>query len=273
MKKRILRFLKRLPMLNLIRRVLYATQYPLKQLGKVIKWGFTSREDTNYTYDLSDDNMLFMAHFIAVVTGKQYKDVLTLFDEIQQDSSLRSHVLDEIKKSPLGRFADKEVRLARRIGWYAFVRIVKPKVVIETGIDKGLGSVVLCAALLKNKEEGYIGKYYGLDINPEAGYLLSGKYTEVGEVLYNDSIESLKTFNEPIDLFINDSDHSLEYEYNEYKTIAHLLTDQSIILGDNSHCSDKLALFSQETNRRFLFFKEEPINHWYEGAGIGVSFK
>ncbi len=94
-----------------------------------------------------------------------------------------THILSETAKSEFGRYVDKEIRFGKRLGWQTFARIMKPKVVIETGIDNGLGSVVLCAALLKNKEEGFEGRYYGTDINPQADYLLSRKYKEVSEVL------------------------------------------------------------------------------------------
>lgn len=134
---------------------------------------------------------------------------------------------------------------------------------IETGIDKGHGAVLLCSALIRNKREGFAGRYFGTDIEPTAGYLLSGKYADIGKVLYGDSIESLKNFNEPIDLFINDSDHSAQYEQLEYEAIKNKLKDNSIILGDNSHCTNKLAEFSSDNGRSFLFFKEVPKNHWY----------
>ena len=49
------------------------------------------------------------------------------------------------------------------------------------------------------------------------------------------------------------------------------LSKNAVILGDNSHVTDKLSIFSKERNRRFYFFKEEPLNHWYPGAGIGIS--
>jgi predicted O-methyltransferase YrrM len=152
------------------------------------------------------------------------------------------------------------------------MRICKPNVVIETGVDKGLGALLLCAALLRNREEGFPGRYYGTDINPAAGYLLTGPYKEVGEILYGDSIESLSKFKEKIDLFINDSDHSTEYEYREYQTIRPLLKEESVILSDNAECSDKLAQFALETGRHFLYFQEVPADHWYPGGGIGFSF-
>ena len=103
-------------------------------------------------------------------------------------------------------------------------------------------------------------------------FLLDGEYSNTGKILYGDSIESLSGLTEKIDLFINDSDHSDAYEYQEYLTIKHLLSDKSIILGDNSHCTDKLAVFSAEIKRSFLYFQEEPIDHWSPGGGIGISY-
>ncbi|WP_394359037.1 class I SAM-dependent methyltransferase [Leptolyngbya boryana] len=91
--------------------------------------------------------------------------------------------------------------------------------------------------------------------------------------MYGDSIESLKHLDVPIDIFINDSDHSAEYEAEEYRTIASKLSDRAIVLGDNSHVTNKLLEFSLTMNRNFVFFKEIPTQHWYPGGGIGISFK
>jgi predicted O-methyltransferase YrrM len=145
---------------------------------------------------------------------------------------------------------------------------MKPKVIIETGVDKGLGSVVLASALLRNGS----GRLYGTDINPEGGKLLTGKYAEVGEILYGDSIETLRRFPHAIDLFINDSDHSADYEYREYQTVAEKLSQHAVIIADNAHVTDCARRFSEETGRRFVFWREEPENHWYRGAGIGLSY-
>ena len=272
MQRAILRKLKRIRLINGIRRVLYATTYYNKRYLEILNWGIESKEDTNFTYDLKEGNLVYLAHTIAVVTKVDYKVVLEYIKEAQNDQELTDHIINTTKNSPHAPFADLRTGFAKRLGWYAFVRITKPEIVVETGIDKGLGGVLLCAGLLRNKAEGFPGAYFGTDINPEAGYLLTGKYKEVGTVLYGDSIESLKTFTKPIDLFINDSDHSASYEYNEYVTIKPLLTQKSIVLGDNSHVTDKLAQFSGENGRHFLFFKEEPAHHWYPGGGIGISY-
>jgi hypothetical protein len=270
--KKILSFLKKIRVINIGRRICNASKYYNKKYWQILKWGFKSNEESNYTYDLSAGNLSILSNTISVVTGVDHQVILKYILEAKTDSVLKETIRESIKNSGFKRHADLDIQFGRRLGWYAFARVLKPKVIIETGIDKGLGSILLCAALLRNKDEGFPGRYFGTDINPGAGYMLTGKYKEVGEILYGDSIQSLLQFKDNIDLFINDSDHSTDYEYREYLTIQKLITDKTVILGDNSHCSDKLAVFSNLTTRNFLFFKEEPLNHWYPGAGIGISF-
>lgn len=160
----------------------------------------------------------------------------------------------------------------RRVGWYAVARICKPALIIETGVDRGLGSVLLCRALMRNLEEEQPGVYKGTDINKSAGYLLRHPLKKFGEILYGDSITSLRNIDQSIGLFINDSDHSAEYESLEYKTIRHLLDRNSIVLGDNSHVTSKLFEFALQEGLSFLHFQEQPAEHWYPGAGIGAAF-
>jgi hypothetical protein len=190
------------------------------------------------------------------------------------DSALASHYANAVTalRPELAAVADPVARWSRRLGWYAVARALKPRLIVETGVDKGHGALILCAALRRNAAEGHVGRYVGTDINPNAGYLLGKPYDAHGQLMIGDSIASLRTLTQPIDVFINDSDHSADYEYAEYQTIAPLLRAASVIIGDNSHVTDKLPRFAAETGRRFLFFREEPDAHWYAGAGIGFSF-
>jgi len=132
---------------------------------------------------------------------------------------------------------------------------------------------VLAAALLRNREEGHEGRHFGTDIDPGAGFLLTGEYAEVGEILYGDSIESLTGLDETIDVFINDSDHSADYEALEYVAVAGKLAENAVVIGDNAHVTDKLFKFARSTGRRFLYFREIPADHWYSGAGIGFAYR
>ena len=184
---------------------------------------------------------------IAVTTRCSHSLIRSYIDEVSRDSALREHVSSLSSEGPNASRSDSEPHFGRRIGWYAFARVLKPRLVVETGVDKGLGSVMICAALLRNDKEGYPGTYIGTDINPEAGWLLRPPYSAVGRLAYGDSIETLKRLEKPIDLFINDSDHSAEYEYREYQTIADGLSPAAVILGDNSHDIETAALTTDVT--------------------------
>ena len=151
------------------------------------------------------------------------------------------------------------------------MRVLKPKVAVETGVHHGVGACILTRALMKNAEDGG-GEYYGTDINPNAGQLLVGSLAKFGKILYGDSLKSLDALDKKIDLFINDSDHSIDYEMAEYQMVKGKLSPCAVILGDNSHASEMLSRFSAETGRNFVFFSEEPQNHWYPGGGIGISW-
>ena len=203
-------------------RIRVATNYYNFRYWQIFKWGFKSREFTNFTYQLTPENVSYLAYTISLITGKNYEEILKYIKEAEENIELKQAINEAHENSTEKIYADKNIYFGRRVGWYAFVRITKPKIVVETGVDKGLGSILLCAALLKNKEENHEGKYYGTDINPKAGYLLNGKYAQMGEILYGDSIESLSKMTEKIDLFINDSDHSADYEYREYQTIQRI---------------------------------------------------
>ena len=252
-------------------RFMTAVGHYAPKLKYLLSWTFSARETTNFTYEITATNQKYLAHTVSVVTGVSYSTAASYLREIQEDDEIKRHVIEGIKRSSKRSTADETCEFGRRMGWYAFVRVLKPSVVVETGVDKGLGSVLLCAALIRNRADGFQGQYFGTEINPDAGFLLAEPYNRVGQILYGDSIKSLQHI-PSIDLFVNDSDHSAQYERQEYETIALKLTSRGVILGDNCHCNDVLADFSILHQRQFVFFREDPLDHWYPGGGIGISF-
>ena len=250
-----------------------ASSYLSPPIRLAFKWLFESRETSNFSYSLTNRNNLYLAHSIGAVTGQSVEKIKGYINEIENNENLKKHIANYIKEGPNNFTLGPLIAYGRRVGWYAVVRAVKPKVVVETGAAQGLGSCIIVEALKKNLEEGAKGKYFGTDIMPDAGALLIGDYKKYGEILYGDSIKSLKKLKNKIDVFINDSDHSSKYEKKEYQTIEKLLRENSVILGDNSHESEELCKFAEKTNRNFIFFKEQPKNHWYPGAGIGIAYR
>jgi len=249
---------------------MFATSYYRPKIKMIRSWAFKDTEDSNFYYDLETLNIEHMIHAISIITNIETKIIAEYIEEIRTDDWLKKLILKNLKSSDYPK--DTKVEFSRRIGWYAIARATQPKVIVETGVHNGVGACVLTRALMKNSEQGISGEYFGTDIDESAGQLLTSPLSDYGKILYGDSIKSLEKLNYTIDLFINDSDHSASYEYQEYETVNKMLNSNGIILGDNCHVTDRLSKFSLKTNRKFIFIPEKPKNHWYPGGGIGVSF-
>jgi hypothetical protein len=253
-------------------RLAMSLRLTLKPVFQGIAWTFASREHYNLTYDLEPLNLQHLAAYLATITGKSYEIIWGYLNEIDGDAALKEHVLRCTKASIERHVADMEVHYGRRVGWYALVRAIQPRVIVETGVDKGLGTCVMAAALMRNAAEGAPGKVIGIDINPRAGYLLQAPYQRFGELVFGDSLEALRNIKDEVDLFIHDSVHTPEFEMNEFKTIQPKLSARAIVMSDNAHVTDSLLRWALANGRQFLFFGEKPKNHWWPGDGIGIAF-
>ncbi|WBB82166.1 class I SAM-dependent methyltransferase [Micromonospora sp. WMMD882] len=255
------------------KRLVRVARHDTRLLKVSARWLVTSREHHNYTYDLTWLSKSHLAWFVSVVCDTPVKQVKAYFQEIEGDDTLRRHIEQATRGAARRGLADRQVRYARRVGWYAIVRARKPQHIVETGVDKGLGSCVLAAALLRNTAEGDPGRVSSLDINPEAGYLArTAPWSQVVDLVIGDSIASIQAMDRPVDLFLHDSDHSKAHEKREFDAVEPKLAPGAMLLTDNVTATNVLADHAERTGRRFLAYRETPINHWYPGDGIGVAW-
>ncbi len=250
-------------------RVRFAWKYFRAPIKNAIRWAFSKKEDNNFYYQVSDINRDQIIQACSVILDRTYEQIEQFVNELEEDHEMKKHIHDRLMENGFSKRI--EVNFGRRIAWYACIRALKPGIVIETGVAHGVGACVIAKALEENAKDGVPGRYFGTDIDTSAGSVFSGKYLQQGEILYGDSIKSLNGLETKIDLFINDSDHDSEYEYREYLEVMGKLSDRAIIIGDNSHASVSLSRFARKTGRQFIFIPEFPKDHWYPGAGIGIS--
>lgn len=253
-------------------RTINVAKHDVRVLRTSVRWLFNSREHHNYTYNLTERSREHLAWFLALTTPATVTDVRRWFDELEGDHALRAMLEHGLATSSRHGLADRTVRYGRRIGWYACVRAIKPKHVVESGIDKGLGSCLIAAALRRNAAEGCPGRLSALDINPDAGYLIQGGYREVVDIVLGNSLDTIPTLSRPVDLFIHDSWHSEEHEAAEFALVESKLTESALLLTDNAAESDVLLRHSEKTGRRFLCFQEVPDQHWHPGDGTGIAW-
>lgn len=230
------------------------------------RWLVRSREHTNYTYELTGLNREHLAWFVADTTGRAVGEIRGYIDELDQDEALRVYVRGRTEASHRRRLADREARWHKRLGWYALVRATRPQHVVETGTDKGLGSLVLAAALLRNGA----GRLTTIDVNDSSGYLIGGRYGEVIDRRVGDSVAVLPSLAQ-VGLFLHDSWHTFEHETAEYEAVAPALAAGALVLSDNAHVTAALPQWAERTGRRFSYWQERPAGHWYPGGGIGVA--
>lgn len=247
-------------------------KHDARVLGTSVRWLFNSREHHNYTYDITDRNREHLAWFLAAVTSATVSDVRRWLDEVERDEALRETLARGLATGPRRGLADRTPRYGRRIGWYACVRATKPRHVVETGVDKGLGSCLIAAALRANTEEGHPGRLTALDINPDAGYLIRGEYREFVRLVIGDSLASISELITPVDFFIHDSWHSVEHETAEFSLVEEKLADSALLLTDNAAETDVLIRHAERTGRGFLYFQEVPSGHWHPGDGTGIAW-
>jgi predicted O-methyltransferase YrrM len=249
-----------------------ALPYVCRQLGLMVRWTFTSKEHYNHTYDLTELNRHYLDSYISVVSGHDLTVIEKYSKELQTDEELRQVLRARTLASPDRHNCDVEPRYGRRLGWYALVRATKPRMVVETGVDRGLGTAVIAAALKRNAAEGFPGMVHATDIIPECGHLLAEPYKSFCHVWIGDSVETLKQFKETVDIFLHDSDHRPEYEWSEFIAIKPRLHPASLVLSDNSQQTSKLFEFAQTLGKAFLYFQDAPKDHWWPGDGIGSAF-
>ncbi len=237
-------------------------------LKKSVLWLFNSKEFANFTYDLAPANKEYLAWFVADACGVSISEVHGYFNELETNSQLDFYIKSRLAIHRRGNEIDSQAFFSRRIGWYAIVRATRPSVAVETGTEKELGSIVLAEALLKN---GF-GRLITIDMEPSSGLLIGEEYGGVIERVIDDSLSAISRIDR-IDLFIHDSDHRAEHEAREFGLLSTRLSYGGIVLSDNSHVTTELAKWSFRYSRRFNYFAEQPLHHWYPGAGIGVSMK
>lgn len=253
------------------RRAYMALDYVAERLVAMARWTLVARETTNLTYPLTPLNERYLGHLIANVTGASVGRVLELMREPAEDAALHADLDARSRAAPDAWMVARHPEFGRRVGWYALVRLLHPAMVVEAGVDKGLGASLLCRALDRNAAEGHSGRYVGIDINPAAGSLFGGPWSRHGRIEIGDSRHVLAAFDRSIDLFISDSDHDPAFEATEYEVAAAHLSDHATIVADNAHVSVALARFAEEHGWCFHYLREEPDRHWYPGASIAIA--
>lgn len=210
-------------------RTVHSVGAPLRtNLGFVL----ADPEVDNCTYELANEPEV--AEWVATVVGCQAEDVEHLLYEAHTDRLLQQRLYDATaarwwwtKRSP---------PFGKRLAWYAFARLLKPALIIETGVHDGLGSLLLLRALELNDSESAPGRLVSFDVNPRAGWIV-GEHPlwELRVESSRDGLPAVLERGQPVGIFIHDSLHTYAHERFELETAAAHLAPGGLLISDNAH--------------------------------------
>jgi hypothetical protein len=248
-------------------RTMAVARYDARLVSRSVSWLVRSRETTNFTYDLTSINTDQLSWFVSAVTGADVGQARSWMAELEADEEFHLKLTRRLALNPTKRVCASRPQLARRYGWYAMVRALQPDTVVETGTALGMGSCVIAAALLRNGH----GRLTTIDVDDDTGYLIDEPWASVIDRRVGSSVDELANIPD-VDMFLHDSLHTYEYETEELQAVQPNLSADAFVLSDNAHDSAALSHWAERTGRHYLFFKEEPADHWLPGDGIGVAW-
>jgi len=117
---------------------------------------------------------------------------------------------------------------------YLATRLLRPRVVVETGVANGASTFFFLRAL---EENGDGGRLTSIDVTPEVGALLTKEERDSGawnlEVLGDRTFERIVAGLGPIDLFFHDSDHSYDNQVHELRSAWPRISPGGLIGSDD----------------------------------------
>ena len=125
-------------------------QFNSNNLFKSLSWLIKTEEFTNYMYEIAAINRNQMVGAVSQISSLPISEVEAYFTELETDFEFANQLTEKGKRLRRRYELVFPIPYARRIAWHVLVRIFKPNVVVESGTEKGLGSLIINRALEKN---------------------------------------------------------------------------------------------------------------------------
>jgi len=192
----------------------------------------------------------YFTHVLSAVGLKCKRTLDYYIDELLYDDVLRSYyelALDRklIKDKYAGDYGARIAREGNLVNYYALVRELEPRILVETGTATGSMTSWILSALHKNQH----GKLISIDIPPEkgkltmdmsisreqVGFLIPHAYRQNWEYVEGDAKLFLQDvlINNNVDVFIHDSLHTYDHMMFEYVTARGLMKKDTVIMSDD----------------------------------------
>jgi hypothetical protein len=221
----------------------------------------------DFNYDLENEHEL--VDFLIGTLDSSRSTIAGYLAEIKADDELSRGLA---RRARWRIDMKRRIRFGQRVGWYAITRALKPRLVVETGIKHGLGSLILLLALERNAREGSPGRLISFDTDPFSGWAVSERLRERWQPVFASTFDVLDSALEgqEVDLFICDTPPSYEIESFEMRTAMRHASRDITLIAANGDSTTALPELAVEMNCEYHHFIERPHRHIYPGSGFGL---
>jgi hypothetical protein len=225
-------------------------------------------EVESHSYEV--ENVGELAQFVAALLDVPERQVLEYVGELDVDPELN----ERLRRQTRWRFDVKTgPPPGSRLLWYALARTLKPRLIVETGIYQGLGSLVLLRALEQNAREGVEGSLLSIDADPDAGTLVhprvQGRWRKVVGMT-NEILES-ELDGQAVGMMIQDTGHTYENQSFEFGVVHAHRAERLVLIDNGGGQTDALRDLCARAGGVYQHFRDRPLNHFYPAGGSGVG--
>lgn len=250
----------------LINFLIFAIRHP--KIGQqILQAKSQSQEDSKILpFNYSEKN-LSLDQLVKVFFPEKSYSIENLINET---NNLQNHTHNFFNKLKLETYPSKkkpyplEYTLDNQSGLFLYIlcKIIKPKIVVETGVAYGLSSMYILQALFENKQ----GKLYSIDsiFSPwqskeMIGSAIPKHLRENWELIFGPSSEKLKTTLNSLgslDIFFHDSLHTSKNMKFEFETAWPLLNKNGFLVSDDISGNNAFHNFYSKMNLEYFILPQ-----------------
>jgi hypothetical protein len=249
----------------IVPRVVSAVRKSGQPLLYVLPWAVASREYTNFSYETTDISRAGLCGMVAVIANMDIGSVTAFADELRSNTELADQVRADHADSDRKWTSDPQFRPGRHMLYYLLVRALKSGLVVEAGVDKGLGAAIICEALHRNAAEGRSGDYLGIENNPLQRSSIYARYPHKrGEIRHGNSPDVIRTLARKIDLFVHDTTPDPAHVSAQLAALEGHVAERGVFA--SCWALPQFVGYAARNGKNLLMHKEEPARHWYPGS-------
>jgi hypothetical protein len=255
----------------IVPRVVSAARSSGQPLLHVLPWAVASREYTNFSYETTEVSRVALCGMVAVIANTDIRKVIAFADELRANAELAEHVRAEHADSDRKWASDPQFRPGRLMLYYLLIRALKSGFVVEAGVDKGLGAVIMCEALRRNAAEGYTGDYLGIEYNPLQQSSIYSRFPhKIGEIRHGNSPDVIRTITRKIDLFVHETTPDPDHVAAQVAALQGHIAEHGVFA--SVWPLPQFVEYAARNGKRVLMHKDEPAHHWYPGCRFIAVF-